>query len=318
MNLANINKYKLKKKSVAFIASLARYLVLIGFAYILFYPFMFMALNSIKSASDWLDPTVEWLPKHFSTTNYTAAFKVIDYFNSLFSTFKNEIIAAGISFLTCAIAGYGLARFDFKGKKLLTGVMILCILVPDTMVMIASYDNFRHLDFLGILGLINNLTGYDLRPSIIDTPLVFWIPAIFATGLKNGLFIYIYTQFFKGLPKELEEAAWIDGAGPFKTFFKIVMPSSGSAAITVLVFSMVWYYNDYYQSQIYLSDKYPLSVMLANFSNNLTADITNEFKLSLGSLILTSSFIAIVPLLIFFLFLQRKFAQSIATCGIVG
>ena len=313
-----LNKYKLKKKGISILASTTRYLVLIGFAYILFYPFLFMALNSVKTTTDWLDPTVEWLPKSITFVNYKAAALTLNYFSSLFSTLKNEIVASLISFLTCALVGYGLARFDFTGKKFLTGVMILCILIPDPMVMIASYDNFRHLDFLGILGLVSKITGSEIRPNLINTPFVFWLPALLGTGLKNGLFIYIYSQFFKGLPKELEEAAWIDGAGPFKTFFKIVLPSSGSATITVLVFSVVWYYNDYYQSQIYLSEKYPLSVMLANFSANLSSEVTGAFKLSLGSLLLTSSFIAIIPLLIYFLLLQRKFVQSIATCGIVG
>jgi len=314
----NINTYKVKKQTSKAFASVIRYLVLIGFAYILFYPFLFMFVNSFKTASDWLDPTVEWLPKVLTLNNYKASIKVLNYFAALFSTFKNEIISALISFLTCALAGYGLARFDFRGKKFLTGVMILCILVPDPVIMIASYDNFRHLDFLGILDFFSNVTGYELRPNLIDTPFVFWVPALLGVGLKNGLFIYIYTQFFKGLPKELEEAAWIDGAGPIKTFFKIVLPSSGSATITVLVFSVVWYFNDYYQSQIYLSDKYPLSVMLANITANVSSDVTQNFKLSLGTLLLTSAFIAIVPLLIFFLLLQRKFVQSIATCGIVG
>ncbi|MCQ2454983.1 MAG: carbohydrate ABC transporter permease [Clostridia bacterium] len=312
------NKYKLKKKSISFLASLARYLILIGFAYILFYPFLFMALNSIKTPADWLDPTVEWIAKGVTLDNYKAAIATLKYFPSLLSTLKNEIVASLISFLSCALVGYGLARFDFTGKKFLTGVMILCILIPDPMVMIASYNNFHYLDIFGILGGISKLVGHELRPNILDTPFVFWIPAVLGTGLKNGFFIYIYSQFFKGLPKELEEAAWIDGAGPFKTFFKIVLPSSGSATITVLVFSVVWYYNDYYQSQIYLSKNYPLSVMLANLEANLTSEISSAFKLSLGTLILTCSFIAIIPLLIYFLSLQRKFVQSIATCGIVG
>lgn len=314
----NFNKYKLKKNGSKVTASVIRYLILIGFAYILLYPFLFMAINSFKTTSDWLDPTVDWIPKSLTGNNYVAAVTALDYFNSLYSTLKNVIVAALISFLSCALVGYGLARFDFVGKKLLVGIMILCILIPDPMVMVASYDNFRHFDVLGILDFLGDITGYELRPNIINTPLVFWLPALFATGLKNGLFIYIYTQFFKGLPKELEEAAWVDGAGPFKTFFKIVLPSSGSATITVIVFAVVWYYNDYYQSQIYLSDKFPLSVMLANFSSNLTSDFTSKYALSLGSLILTSSFIAIVPLLIYFLLLQRKFVQSIATSGIVG
>ena len=313
-----INVNRLKRQTPRALFSIVRLLVLIAFAYVLFYPFAFMAINSVKSTGDWLDPTVEWIPKTFSFNNLKLSMEVLDYWSAFSNTLVNSVVAALISFASCSFAAYGLARFEFRGKKLLTGIMVLCILIPDTMIMIPSYDNFRHLDFLGILGGISELVGMELRPSIINTPLVFWLPALFATGLKNGLFIYIYMQFFKGLPKELEEAAWIDGAGPWKTFLRIVLPSSGAAAVTVLVFSVVWYYNDYYQAQIYLSENYPISVVLSNFTNLLnSADIAGK-TFSLGALLLTGSFITIVPLLLYFLVMQRKFVNSIATCGIVG
>lgn len=316
--MPNINSYKLKRRGAGALASIGRYLFLIAFAYILFYPFLFMAVNSLKTTADWLDPTVQWIPKSISFKNFNIAFEALDYGRSVSSTFINQVAAALISFFTCAVVGYGLARFEFRGKKILVVFMILCILIPDPMVMIASYDNFRHLDFLGILGLVSKLVGKELRPSVIDTPLVFWLTSLFSVGLKNGLFIYIYMQFFKGLPKELEEAAWMDGAGPWKTFLRIVLPSSGSAAITVLVFAVVWYWNDFYQAQIYLSDNYPISVVLSNFTSNLTSEITKKFTFSLGSLIITSCFLSILPLLAYFLFMQRKFVQSISTSGIVG
>lgn len=313
-----MNYYRLKKQSVSWVAGLARYLILIAFAYVLFYPFIFMIINSIKNTADWLDPTVQWVPKEFTFDNVIAASQVLKYGTSLVSTLTNGILSALISFFSCAVVGYGLARFDFKGKKILVGIMILLILVPDPMLMIASYNNFRHFDFLGILNGISQLVGHDIRPNLIDTPFVFWLPALLGTGLKNGLFIYIYMQFFKGLPKELEEASWIDGAGPWQTFLRIVLPSSGAAAITVLVFAVVWYYNDYYQAQLYLSEGYTLSVMLSNFKSNLSSGLSKEFTLSAGALLTAASFITILPMLVYFLFMQRKFVQSIATCGIVG
>ena len=313
-----LNYYRLKKQGTAWVAGLARYMILIAFAYVLFYPFIFMIINSIKNTADWLDPTVQWVPKEFTFDNIIAASQVLKYGTSLMSTIVNGVISALISFFSCAVIGYGLARFDFKGKSILVGIMILLILVPDPMLMIASYNNFRHFDFLGILNGISQLIGVDIRPNLIDTPFVFWLPALLGTGLKNGLFIYIYMQFFKGLPKELEEASWIDGAGPWQTFLRIVLPSSGAAAVTVLVFAVVWYYNDHYQAQLYFSDNYTLSVMLANFKANMTSGLSKEFTLSAGALFTAASFITIAPLLVYFLFMQRKFVQSIATCGIVG
>ncbi|MCQ2451128.1 MAG: carbohydrate ABC transporter permease [Clostridia bacterium] len=315
-----VNKYRLKRKIPDVTFAIIRYLILIGFAYVLIYPFLFIIINALKTSGDWLDPTVQWVPKHFSSYNIGLVMRkeMLNCSVSFFSTLKNQIASAVFAFFSCAIIAYGLARFDFKGKKFLCGVMILLILIPDPMLMIARYSNLRHLDFLGILGLVGKIFGTDIRPNIIDTPFAFWLPSIFGTGLKNGLYIYIFMQFFKGLPKELEEAAWIDGAGPWKTFFKIVMPSSGSASVTVLVFSVVWYYNDYYQAQMYLSSKYPISVQLANLSANLTTLAAQGIRFSDGALILAGCFVTILPLLIYFLAMQRKFVQSIATCGIVG
>ncbi len=311
---------KIKKYTPSAVAYTVRYLVLIGFAYVLVYPFIFMMVNAIKSPLDWFDPTVNWIPKGVSFDNFIVAFTHLDYWNSLKSTLVNGMVPAVISFFSCAVAGYGLARFNFKGKKLLTGIMILCILIPDTMIMIPSYNNFMHMDFLGILGVVNKLTGVDLRVSIIDTPLVFILPAIFGVGIKNGLFIYIYTQFFKGLPKELEEAAWIDGAGPWRTFLRIVLPSSGASTVTVLVFSVVWYWNDFYLAQLYLNKNQTLSVMLSNFTANLVllTDMETTYNYTTATLLLTCCLLSVLPLLVFFLFMQRKFIQSIATSGIVG
>ena len=315
-----VSALRVKKYTPPVLAYAVRYLILLCFSYALLYPFVYMGVNAVKTPMDWLDPTVTWVPKSLNFDNFTVAFKYMKYWQTLWYTFLNCIIPAVISFFTCAVAGYGLARFKFKGRGLLNTIMIICIMIPDPLIMIPSYNNFRHLDFLGIFGLIYRFTGTDLRLSIIDTPFVFIIPAVLAVGIKNGLFIYIYSQFFKGLPKELEEAAWIDGAGPYKTFMNIVLPSSGASNITVLVFAIVWYWNDYYQAQIFLSSKQPMSVVLSNFNTNLSLlnDIRNQFAYSNGTLLLTCCLIAILPILIFFLIMQRKFVQSIATCGIVG
>ena len=282
------------------------------------YPFVYMLINSLKSSADWFDPSVAWVPKTISFDNFFVAVKNLGYWQALVSTLKNGILPAVFSFVSCAVAGYGLARYNFKGKKILIVIMILCIIIPEMLTIIPSYNNFRHMDFLGILGLVRKISGVDLRANLIDTPLAFWLPSILSVGLKNSLFIYIYMQFFKGLPAALEEAAWIDGAGPWKTFLRIVVPSSGAAAITVMVFSVVWYWNDYYLSQIFLSKDYTLSVALANFNTNIATDIAADYKFTLGSLLITSCFISILPLLCFFLVIQKKFVSSVVTSGIVG
>jgi multiple sugar transport system permease protein len=272
--------------------------------------------------SDFYDPTVQWVPKNIIFDNLKAAVQAMEYWKSLFNTLIVGIVPALLQFCTCAIYAYGMARFKFRGRNILSAIMFLNILVPVTMLIIPTYVNFQHMDFLGILGLINKISGVDIRPSITDSPLAFYLPAIFGVGLKSGLYIYIYTQFFKGLPKELEEAAWIDGAGPWKTFLRIIIPSSGSAAITVLIFSVIWNYSDYYLPQIYLSENLPLSVMLNRFQYSLGSImeyyIENGSDLIAKHVIIASCLIFLIPLITFYSFVQKKFIASISTTGLVG
>lgn len=313
-----INKRTIEK----IIMSLGQYIFLITFGYILLYPFIFILSTSFKSASDFYDPTVEWISKSIIMDNIKAAMQAMEYWKSLLNTLIVGIIPALLQFCTCAVYAYGMARFKFRGRNILSALMFLNILVPVTMLIIPTYVNFQHMDFLGILGLINKITGVDLRPSITDSPLSFYLPALFGVGFKSGLYIYIYTQFFKGLPKELEEAAWIDGAGPWKTFLRIIIPSSGSAAVTVLIFSVIYSYSDYYLPQIYLAENLPLSVMLNRFRYSLGSIM--EYYIDDGGglipkyVIIASCFIFLIPLIIFYSFVQKKFIASISTTGIVG
>ena len=298
-----------------------RYVFFLSLSYILVYPFIYIIVNSLKDLSNAYDATVTWVPKYLYFGNIVDALKVFDVGNTLTRTVVYEIVAALIQFCSCAVAAYGLARFDLKGKALMSALMIINILVPSMMIIIPSYVNYSHMDFFGILGLISKILGKDIRPNLIGTPLVFYLPALVGVGLKGGLFIYIYSQFFKGLPKELEEAAWIDGAGAWKTFLRIVIPSSSSAIITVLLFSIVWHWNDYYLAQMYMSEP-TFAVAINNFSSYSITD-----KLGLGvemarylnvPMILSGCVLFLAPMLAFYLVIQRKFMASIATSGIVG
>ena len=149
-----------------------------------------------------------------------------------------------------------------------------------------------------------------------------YLPAILAVGLKGGLFIYIYSQFFKSFPKELEEAASIDGAGHWRTFLNIVIPSSGSAIITVVLFAVVWHWNDYYLAQMYISSHSTLSTVLFNFNTNtivtkLGLDMVNGRMIEIP-ILLSGCLMFLLPLVVFYIVIQRKFITSITTSGIVG
>ena len=312
----NIKKYACKI-SVAVL----RYVFLLSVSYVLLYPFIYILVNSFKSFSDVYDATVTWVPKSIYLGNIIDAFIVFDVKHTLTRTLLYEIVAALIQFCSCAIAAYGLARFDLKGKGLMMGLMVLNILVPSMMTIIPSYINYSDLDLFGIFGFISKIIGKEIRINVVGTPLVFYLPSLFGVGLKGGLFIYIFTQFFKGLPKELEEAASIDGAGPWKTFLTIVIPSSGPAIITVLLFSVIWHWNDLYLAQMYL-DEYTFATAINNFgAQTIVARLSVDVETAntiLVPILLSGCLLFITPLIVFYVALQRKFMASIATSGIVG
>lgn len=308
---------KAVKHGVSVLYSIFRILLLICIGYLILYPLIYMISSSLKPESAYFDKSIIYIPKTFTFEYYKVANKTLSYADSLKSTVLYELVSAGIEIMICSFIAYGMARFDFKIKPILNFFLILIILVPVQMLTIPLMMNYSQLDFLGILGLFNKLTGIDLRPNILNTPLTFYLPSLFGVGLRAGIIIYIYIQFFKGLPKELEEAAWIDGAGLFRTFFSLAIPSSGVVFTTVTLFSLVWHWNDYYLAIMYLSNNFPLAVKIYDLQSLLETQGIYGGGESISAKS-AACFIFVVPLLVVYIFLQRKFVQSIDRVGITG
>lgn len=306
------------KKIQHIMVSLFRYVFLIAFSYVLLYPLLYIIVHAIQDPVDYFDPTVQWIPKNFTLENFKLGIEVIDFWGGLIQTLLVQIISALVQVASCGIAAYGMARFQFKGKKLVTGLLMLNILVPSTMIIIPSYLNFRNVDILGILTLIGNITGRELTINLLNTPYVFYLPAIFGVGLQSGLVIYIFQQFFKSFPKELEEAAYLDGLNPFGTFFRIVVPSSSVVIITTTILSIIWHWNEYYLPSMYLSKNYPLAVKIHDIFNMFYAAGYDKYDATTINACMAVCFLFLLPPLVMYLFLQKKFMKSIARSGIVG
>ena len=209
---------------------------------------------------------------------------------------------------------YGLARFKFPEQKLIFALVLLTILVPPQMLSVASYVQFSHLDILGIVQSINKIFGTSWRINVIDTVWPFWLPSLFGVGIRSGLFIFIYRQFFSSLPRELEEAAWIDGAGSVRTFTNIIVPSSGSAVLTVSIFSILWHWNDYYQSSMYIETGKTLNLAL----DRMTTALKELEQKNTPNIQMSACFLVILPVLLLYMIAQRWFIRSIERSGIVG
>ena len=313
----DMNK-SLTNKIQSIVVSLMRYIFLISVSYVVLYPLFYMISVSLKSEVDSMDASVIWVPKHFSIENFETAFEAMKYVKSFLSTLVIEVFSAAIEVFSCAFVAYGFARFQFKEKKLLEGILLLTILIPIPMIIIPLMVNFKQTDFFGILGLIGNFLGKEIRPNLLNTPFTFYIPSIFAVGLRSGILIYIYIQFFKGLPKELEEAAWIDGAGPFKTFFRIALPSSGVVILTVSIFALIWHWNDFYMASMLMSKNLPLAVALSQIRETLEVMRIFHDNPRISSIVMAGCTMYIAPMLVVYLIIQRKFIASIDRVGIVG
>lgn len=308
---ANKNRKVHIRASVrSFVLSLLRYLILIGISYVILYPLIVKFCSSIMTRADVWDPSVLIIPKYPSLNNYKLAWQFMQYPLAFWNSFKLALGVSLLQLISCTLVGYGFARFPFAGRGFWFALVIFTLVVPPEMILIPLYLNFRFFDMWGLLP--------DRGINLINTVWPFFLPAAMASGYKNGLFIYIMRQIFRGAPKELEEAAYVDGAGALRTFFAIVLPSAVHGLIIVFLFSFVWTWNDYSLTSFYLSNSTVLPIMLSRLWRAVLGDQYRFAPVEGSMLNNAGSFLIILPLLLLYSFLQRYFVESIERTGLVG
>ncbi len=288
-----------------------RTLILIGLSFVILYPLIYMVSCTFRERGDMNDPTVMWIPRHYTLDVLKETVQAMDFWNTLKNTLILNIGCSLVQVISCAITGYGFARFSFKGKKLLFGIVIMMILVPPQVISLPLYSQFR---FFGI---------GDLTVNLIDSMATMYLPALTANGIRAGLMILIFRQFFRGLPRELEDAAYIDGCGPLRTFIQVMAPNATSAFLTVFLFSVVWYWNDYYVSSTFFTNTRTIALMLQNLDtelkvrlfNSATADVSPREQIVWKE---AGCLISITPILIMYVCLQKYFTEGIERSGIVS
>lgn len=308
---------RLRNSAAKYGGSFFRILMLSAVGYLVIFPLVYIISNSIKTQEAFRNPLIVWITSSISFDSYKLAFEALDYKNSIVATIIYEIVSAVLEVGSCAVAAYGLSRFEFKGKKFFMAFLLLMIIVPEQMIVLPNTVTYSNFSFFGITTLINKIFGTEIRLNILDTVLPFWMPSIFGVGLKAGILIYIYMQFFKGLPKELEEAAWIDGAGPYRTFFCIAIPSSTVVIFTVFIFSIIWHWNDYSYAIMYVNENYTTAVKLSDIVTILQGMGYYNSDVA-SSIILAACLIFILPVLVLYIAVQKKFIKSIDRVGITG
>ncbi|MBS5661639.1 MAG: carbohydrate ABC transporter permease [Clostridiales bacterium] len=299
--------------------TVVRTVIIVGLCFILLYPLIYMVSMAFRPQSEILDPSVIWIPRTFTLDNLKNVMEVMNYGGALVNTFFISVVSSLLSVISCSIVGYGFARFRFKGRNLLFGLLIFTIIVPSQTTIIPLFLNFRNFDF-GFIGRIPELFGFEpWTVNLLNSLWTVYLPAVFASGIRSGLFIYIFRQFYKGLPVELEDAAAVDGCGPIKTFLRVMIPLSSAAFITVFLFSFVWYWNDYYYSGMFFTNGNTVTLALSGLQDKLRTLNNGAYDPYLYVVSMQAGCLLVVlpPLLIYIVF-QRYFTESIEKTGIVG
>ncbi len=296
--------------------SFIRAVLVIGIAFIILYPLIIKLSSSIMAESDLFDLTVKWIPRRLDMRsilrNYRDVYEEMNYLVSFRNSVTLAFLVSSLQLASCTFIGYGFARFKFPGSGFLFGMVILTLLVPPQMIMVPLFLNFRFFDFFGIAG------WFGREPiNLLGTYWPFVLTSATGMGLKNGLFIYIMRQFFKGMPKDLEEAALVDGAGQIRTFFTIMLPGAAPAILIVFLFSFVWQWNDIFLTSMYMRRSATLlPFMLERLTSSFGGyQYSDEYISVIRN---TGMLMFIVPLLFVYGFLQRYFIESVERTGIVG
>lgn len=311
--------HKIKNKAVDTTWVITRTLLLIGLGFILLYPVIYMITIAIRPASQVMDPSVVWIPKTFTLGNFITVFEVMNYLTALKNTLLIGMVSSVLQVAVCCIVGYGFARFKFKERDILFSLVLFTIIVPPQTIVLSSYLNFKDFDVLGIFKLIGSMTGSNISLNLLDTPWIFYLTSATGMGIRAGLFIFIFRQFFRGMPKEFEDVAYIDGCGHFMTFIRIILPNAGAPLLTSFLFSIVWYWNDYFNPSIFFSTEDTVATALANLNLRIIGiSIEQMDRFAAVVNMQTGSLLAIFPIMLMYIVLQRYFTESIERTGIVG
>lgn len=310
--------YLLRKRLKQYGVSIIRFILLFGMCFMILQPILNKISVSFMTEEDLYNPIVISIPEHFTTANYKLAAEIMNYSKGLVNSFIISITIAVLQIFVCTLVGYGFARFKFPLKKFWFACVILVILIPPQLISNSLHLHFKFFDILGIFKLITG-EAINLRGSVIP----YYLMSAGCMGLKNGLYIYMIRQFFRNIPIDLEEAAYVDGCGTLKTFFRIMLPEAKPIVTSCFLFAFVWQWTDGFYSKLFLGGTTLVSTSLSRIVDSLGAyiqkllGVKTTVSIAYSNCILaTGTLMIIMPLIILYLFAQRQFVESISSTGI--
>lgn len=268
-----------------------RHTLLIGASFIMLYPLLWMVASSFKPESG-IFRDLSLIPPSLDPKNYIEGWNALEVSFSRF--YLNSFVIAALvvigNVLSCSLTAYAFARLKFRGRNLLFALMMMTLMLPYHVTLIPQYVLFLNIGW-------------------VDTILPLVVPKFMAV---DAFFIFLMVQFFRSLPRELDEAAKIDGCGPWRIYWMIILPLSKPVLATAAIFSFLWTWNDFFGPLIYLNDIAHYTVPLA-----LRAFVDTTGTSAWGQLFAMST-LALAPIFFFFLFFQRLIIRGVAMSGLKG
>ena len=292
----------------------AVYLLLFNVAYVFLYPFLYMVVTSLKSPNDLADITVNWVPRSLEWQNYRLAIQTLGYWRHIDNSIYIAVVAVLGHLISGSFIGYGFARYEFPGRKMLFTLVILSLIIPAQTLIIPRYVLFS-------------------KVGVVNTYIPILVPTFFGFGLRGGLYIFIFRQFYIRLPHELEDAAKIDGCSFFRTWWNIVIPISQPAILVSSILGFVWQWHDFTEPSVYLhkTQLLPVTSMLPRLFQLLRAlenaiedpqmieDLMENpfYALFNEAMAMAATIVCLFPVLIVFAVVQRYFIQGVERTGLV-
>ena len=312
-----LNSFFLKK--VVFL--IFKLVLLIGVSYVILYPYITRIFGSFMSPSDFKDVTVVLISKNPTIDQYKYIITENSYFTSMLTSLLVSGSVALIQTLVCSLVAYGLAKFKFKGNNIVFLIVVLTMMIPQDLLRFPMREYFKNFETASPIGAILNALGLYERGDFLNTLWPLYIMSFAGLGYRNGLFIFMLRQFFRGVPDELEESAYVDGSNTFKTFFSIIIPISVPMLITVFIFAFAWEWTDeFYTSSLFIQERdFSLILDIVKTPKSLRDAVNYDASKLYGSAITgTASILIVMPLIIVYLFAQNKIVEGVERSGIVG
>ena len=287
--------------------SIFRYILIFGLCFIILYPFLIKILATFMSSADLLDSTVKFIPKEGSTYYWKFAWERLDILKSGSLSLFLSLGSAIIQMLTSTMVGYGLARFQFKGKNLAFAIVIIILLVPAQVYSIPQYLNFRYFG-------VGNLTV-----NLVDSVIPVFMLSLGCLSVKQCLYIYLMREFFKDLPNDLENAAYIDGASIGRTFFNSVLPNAKNMMMTIFLFAFCWQWTDTEFSSLYFSSKTTLAMRpIVGSYMVVKGQVSDTDPLGTAIARAAATMMIIIPVVVLASFCQKFLVKSISRSGMAN